>query len=110
MIHYNVWFSLKPGVGEAETLGLGWRALAPCDSVAKFRRVNDAKLISAALKLPVRKRDRVAEAPIASIKSPSQAHINRLWAQESETRIDALLAGQIKTVRGEKVLQYRARK
>ena len=72
--------------------------------------MNDAKLISAALKLPARKRERVAEALIASIKSPSQAHLNRLWAQESETRIDALLTGQIKTVSGEKVLQYRARK
>ena len=72
--------------------------------------MDDAKLISAALKLPVRKREKVAEALLASIKSPSRGHLDRLWAQESESRIDALLAGKIKTVDGEKVLRYRARK
>ena len=71
--------------------------------------MDDAKLISAALKLPARKREKVAEALLASIKSPSQAHLDRLWAQESESRIDGLMAGKIRTVAGEKVL-YRARK
>jgi putative addiction module component (TIGR02574 family) len=72
--------------------------------------MDDAKLISAALKLPPRKREKVAEALLASLKKPSQGHLDRLWAQESESRIDALLAGKIKTVAGEKVLQFRARK
>lgn len=72
--------------------------------------MDDATLLIAALKLPVRKREKVAEALLASIKSPSKSHVDRLWAQESESRIDALLAGKIKTVAGEKVLQYRARK
>jgi hypothetical protein len=72
--------------------------------------MDDATLISAALKLLAKSRERVAEALLASIKSPSQDHIDRLWAQESESRIDALLAGRIKTVGGEKVLQYRSPK
>ena len=76
----------------------------------KFSRMDDTTLLSAALKLPVRKREKVAEALLASIKSPSQGHLDRLWAQESESRIDALLAGRMKTIDGEKVLRYRARK
>jgi putative addiction module component (TIGR02574 family) len=72
--------------------------------------MDDTTLLSAALKLPVRKREKVAEALLASIKSPSQGHLDRLWAQESESRIDALLAGRMKTIDGEKVLRYRARK
>ncbi|MBI4624511.1 MAG: addiction module protein [Verrucomicrobia bacterium] len=47
---------------------------------------------------------------LESIKSPSKSHVDRIWAQESESRIDAFLAGKIKTVSGEKVLKYRARK
>ena len=72
--------------------------------------MDDTKVLTAALKLPVRKRERVAEALLASIKSPSKSHLDRIWAQESESRIDGLLAGKIKTVSGEKVLQYRSRK
>jgi hypothetical protein len=72
--------------------------------------MDDAKLISAALKLPARKREKVAEVLLASIKSPSKGHVDRLWAQESESRIDGLLAGKIRTTSGAKVLQYRARK
>ncbi|HEV7402983.1 MAG TPA: addiction module protein [Chthoniobacteraceae bacterium] len=72
--------------------------------------MDDAKLLSAALKLPVRKREKVAEALLASIKSPSQRHIDQLWTQEAEARIDGLLAGKIKTADGEKVLQYKTRK
>lgn len=78
--------------------------------MANFARMNDTKLLSAALKLPVRKREKVAEALLASIKSPSQSHLDRIWAQESESRIDGLLAGKIKRISGEKVLQYRVRK
>lgn len=72
--------------------------------------MDDTTLLPAALKLPVRKREKVAEALIASIKSPSQGHLGRLWAQESESRIDALLAGKVKTVDGEQVLRYRTQK
>ncbi len=72
--------------------------------------MDDATLLSAALKLPVRKREKVAEALITSIKSPSQGHLDRLWAQESEARVDALLARKIKTVAGENVFGYRTQK
>lgn len=76
----------------------------------KFSQMDDTILLSAALKLPVRKREKVAEALLASIKSQSQGHLDRLWAQESEARIDSLLAGKMKTVDGEKVLRYRSQK
>lgn len=72
--------------------------------------MDDATLIAVALKLPAKKREKVAEALLASIKTPSQGSLDRLWAQESESRIDGLLAGKLKTVAGEKVLRYRARK
>ena len=71
--------------------------------------MDDAKVLSAALKLPVRKREKVAEALLASIKSPSQRHVDQLWAQEAESRIEALLGGKLKTLKGEKVLQYKTR-
>jgi putative addiction module component (TIGR02574 family) len=69
--------------------------------------MNDTEVLSAALRLPARKRERVAEALLESVKSPSKKHLDRLWTQESEARIDAFLAGKIKTVSGEKVLSYR---
>ena len=72
--------------------------------------MDDRKVLSAALKLPARKREKVAEALLASIKSPTKSHLDRIRAQESESRVDALLKGKIKTISGEKVLQYRTRK
>lgn len=72
--------------------------------------MDDTQLLAAALKLPVRKREKVAEALLASINSPSKNYLDRIWAQESESRIDGLLAGKIGTVSGEKVLKYRTRK
>jgi hypothetical protein len=72
--------------------------------------MNEAQLISAALKLPVRKRERVAEALMLAVKLPSQGHIDRLWAQEAESRVDGFLSGKIKKVSGEKVLAYRSGK
>ena len=72
--------------------------------------MNETELLTAALNLPARKREKVAEALLESIKLPSQRLLDRLWAKESEARIDALLAGKMKTVSGAKVLQYRAAK
>ena len=72
--------------------------------------MDDSKVLAAALKLPVRRREKVVQALLASFKSPSQRIIDQLWAQEAESRIDGLLAGKIKSVSGEKVLQYKTRK
>jgi putative addiction module component (TIGR02574 family) len=72
--------------------------------------MDERKVLIAALKLPIRKRERVAEALLASIKTPSRSHLDRIWAQEVESRVDGFLAGKIKTISGEKVLQYKPRK
>ncbi len=72
--------------------------------------MSDREILTAALKLPARKREKIAEAIIGSIKSPSRRHIEALWAQEGESRVDALLAGKLKTEPGEQVLAYRARR
>lgn len=70
--------------------------------------MSDTRIVTAALKVPVRRREKIAEAILQSIKRPSERHIESLWANEAESRVDALLKGKIKTVPGEKVLAYRA--
>ena len=72
--------------------------------------MDDSELISTGLTLPARMHEPVAEALLANSKAPSHTHLDQLWAQESESRIDALLAGRIKTIGGEKGLQYRSPK
>ena len=72
--------------------------------------MNEQQVISAALKLPPRKREKVAEVLLGTIKSPNQAHLDRLWAQEADSRIDGFIGGKIRTVDGEKVLGYRSKK
>lgn len=72
--------------------------------------MDDTTLLTAALKLPAKKREKVAEALFASIKLTSKKSLDRIWALESESRIDAYLAGKIKEISGEKVLKYRTRK
>ena len=86
------------------------RTLALTKSESNFTPMNDTELLTAALKLPTRKREKVAEVLLESIKLPSKRHLDRLWAQESESRIDAFLAGKIRAVSGERVLKYRTRK
>ena len=72
--------------------------------------MNDSEVLSQALKLPLRKRERIAEVLFASIKYPSKKHLDRLWSLEAEARIDKFLSGRIKAVDGESVLSYRAKK
>lgn len=69
--------------------------------------MSDKEILSAALKLPARKREKIAEAILGSIKSPSQRHIEALWAQEAESRVAGLLKGRIRSVPGEDVLAHR---
>jgi putative addiction module component (TIGR02574 family) len=72
--------------------------------------VSESEIINRALRLPVRKRERLAEALLGSVKRPSRRHVEALWVQEAESRVDGLLAGKIKTVPGEKVLAYRGKR
>jgi len=72
--------------------------------------MSDREILTAALLLPARKRERIAEAIIGSIKSPSRRHLEALWATEGESRVDALLCGKLGTVPGGEVLAYRGRR
>ena len=72
--------------------------------------MSETKLLRAALKLPARRREKLAEKILGSVKLPSQRHLDSLWAQEAESRVDGLLKGRIKTVPGEKVLAYAGRR
>ena len=71
--------------------------------------MSDQEILTAALRLPTAKRERIAEAIIGSIKAPSRRHIEALWANEAESRVDALLSGKLGTVPGREVLAYRGR-
>jgi hypothetical protein len=72
--------------------------------------MSETEIVTRALKLPARKRERLAEVLLCSVKRPSRRHVEALWAQEAEARIDGLLKGKIKTIAGEKVLAYRGRR
>jgi hypothetical protein len=71
--------------------------------------MSETTLLDAALKLPVRRREKLAEAILGSVKRPSQRLLDALWVQEGESRVDGLLEGKIKTVPAPKVLAYRSR-
>jgi hypothetical protein len=78
-------------------------------SAAFVSTMSNTQILDAALRLPVRQRERVAEAILGSITAPSQRHIAALWAQEAESRVDGLLKVKIKTRPGAEVLAYRGR-
>jgi hypothetical protein len=59
------------------------------------------------LKLPARRREKIAEVIIGSLKEKNQLQLDELWAKEAEDRVAGFLAGKIRTVAGEKVLNYR---
>jgi hypothetical protein len=90
------------------TLGIGELALR--EQLSHTLCMNDAEVLSQALKLPLRKREQITEVLFASIKYPSKKHLEKLWAVESEARIDKFLSGKTKTVDGESVLNYRFKK
>jgi toxin ParE1/3/4 len=48
--------------------------------------MSETEIIARALKLPVRKRERLAEALLGSVKRPSRRHIEALWAQEGPSQ------------------------
>ena len=69
--------------------------------------MSNNEILSTVLKLPVSRREKIAEQILGSIKSPSRRHIETLWAQEANSRVKALLNGKIKTVPAPEVLAYR---
>ena len=72
--------------------------------------MSNDEILTAALKLPADKRERIVEAINHSLKSPSQRHIEAMWAQEAESRVDGFLARKVKSVPGARVLSYRGKR
>jgi putative addiction module component (TIGR02574 family) len=66
---------------------------------------NSAKVISNALSLPPRSRAKLAERLLESLDDPRQKEVDRLWADEVESRIDAYERGQLKAIFGEEVFR-----
>ena len=98
--------------GRVRYPGFRWKhkVLAPHGIRVDPSKMNEQQVISAALRLPPRKREKVAEVLLGTIKIRDQAHLNRLWAREAESRVDGFLDGKIRTIDGEKDLGYRSKK
>jgi len=65
---------------------------------------NAEQVLANALSLPPAKRAELAERLFASLDI-SQDELDRLWAQEADSRIDAYERGEIKTIPAHKVFK-----
>ena len=61
------------------------------------------KIFEEALSLPADERAGLVEELIQSLNLPTQAEINRLWAEEAEPRVSQVQAGMVELVPGERV-------
>lgn len=68
------------------------------------------KICNEALFLPAEARIGLVERLLASLNLPTQADIDRLWAEEAEHRIAEVDSGNIKLVPGEQVFESIRRK
>lgn len=64
---------------------------------------NLAEVIKGAMSLDVRDRATLAEKLLASLEELSEEEADRLWAEESQRRLDQYRAGQAKAVLAEAV-------
>ena len=65
---------------------------------------NAEQVLANALSLPPNERAQLAEQLFASLDI-SQEELDRLWAQEADSRIDAYERGEIKAIPAEKVFK-----
>ena len=65
---------------------------------------NVEQVLANALSLPPNERAQLAEQLFASLDI-SQVELDRLWAQEADSRIDAYERGEIKAIPAEKVFK-----
>ena len=70
---------------------------------------NAEQVLANALSLPPNERAQLAEQLFASLDI-SQDELDRLWAQEADSRIDAYERGEIKTISAEKIFKSIHRK
>ncbi|HAK95828.1 MAG TPA: addiction module antitoxin RelB [Planctomycetes bacterium] len=61
------------------------------------------RLAEQVLSLPCEDRIYVVDRLLESLNAPSREEINRLWAEESERRIDELDSGKVAPVPGDQV-------
>ena len=57
-----------------------------------------AQILEDALALPPSERVALVERLLASLDSPARKHIDVLWGQEAEDRLDAFERGEISTI------------
>ena len=62
-----------------------------------------AQILKDALSLPPAERVALVERPLASFDSPAREHIDVLWGQEAEVRLEACEQGEIPTIAAKEV-------
>ena len=62
-----------------------------------------ARLVDQVLSLPCEDRIYLADRLLESLNAPSREDIDRLWAEETERRIDELDSGKVEAIPGEQV-------
>ena len=62
-----------------------------------------AQILKEALSLPPTERVALVERLLGSLDSPAREHIDVLWGQEAEERLDAFEQGEIPTIAAEDV-------
>ncbi len=63
------------------------------------------KVLDDALSLPADARIGLVEKLLSSLNLPTQAEIDRLWAEEGERRVAQIDRGEVELVPGEKVFE-----
>ena len=68
------------------------------------------KVFNDALSLPSDARASLVEKLLASLNLPTQAEIDRLWAEEAERRVSQVDRGEVKLIPGDEVFAKLLRK
>jgi len=62
------------------------------------------ELIEEAVSMPVEIRARLIDKLLKSL-NPAQAEIDKIWAAESEKRVEEIKSGKVKTISGDEVFK-----
>ena len=63
------------------------------------------KVLDEALDLPADERLSLVDRLIASLNLPTQAEVDRLWAEEAERRLTQIDRGEVELIPGEQVFE-----
>ncbi len=64
-----------------------------------------ARILQDSLSLPPTERAALIERLLASLDSPARQHIDALWAEEAEDRLEAFERGDIPTIAAKEVFE-----